>query len=455
MKTANVLAIAVLSAASIAGCIDEPSTSIEEEVAKLQQELGFPPLNTGSYNAHLEETLRFNSIRPGSDAEAGRTLFGLAADLETIDTSGALFEGPSVAFEGTVTGNGRACATCHRGMSVSLGMPPPPLMDSIPESDPIFTGIDADTQGDPDGFANLNDHALFKYRPNRFNLARSQDDPFRKVFFWRKSPALVNVVFSRGFLLDGRARVMFETDRGAVFSHTQSSDKRFDDLFSLQNARDMEAFQFSQLSDPALEALLDPNHPKHQQLAHNPFATVKLTTAAEVRGRNVFVRDCMSCHNTPNVFNNRSMVPAVGSDPDRPPNFPAFGPNVGRHFNIGVSERNKHNLRFTVPTNDGFETVVLPLADEDGDLTMLPVTFDVGLAATTGRTEDVGRFKVPQLRNVKNLAPYFHDNSANTLEEVIAYFNSQHYNKSRDGKKHPIHQTQKERADLLAFLNAL
>jgi hypothetical protein len=28
---------------------------------------------------------------------------------------------------------------------------------------------------------------------------------------------------------DARSRVMFETDRGAVFSHTQSSDARFDD----------------------------------------------------------------------------------------------------------------------------------------------------------------------------------------------------------------------------------
>lgn len=455
MRGANVMLVGAIAASMVSGCIDE-RPSVEEEIAQLQAELGLPAINIGSYSAHLEESLRFNSIRPGSDAESGRALFGLAADMETIDPTGGLFSGPSSGYEGVVVSNERVCATCHRGMSVSLGMPLPPLTAQVALTDPLFTGIEADSQLDPDGFTNLDQHALFKYRPNRFNLARSDDDPFRQVFFWRKSPALVNVVFSRGFLLDGRARVMFETDRGAVFSHTQDTDKRFDDLFTVQNARDLEAFQFSQLSHPQLAALLDDSHPQHAQLAQNPFATVPITTAKEAKGRKVFIRDCMSCHNTPNVFNNISNVQAIGSDPDRPPQFPAFGPNTGRNFNIGVSERNKHNLRFTRPLEGGgFAPIVLPLADEDGSVEMHMVSFDIGLAATTGRSADIGRFKVPQLRNIKNLAPYFHDNSASTLEEVIAYFNSNHYNHSKDGKWRSIHQSAKERAALLAFLNKL
>ena len=456
MKALNIIAMGAIAAAAFAGCLDDSTTSVEEDVAQLQQELGFPVLNTGSYSAHLEESLRFNSARPGSDVEAGRVLFGLTTDLEAIDESGGLFQGPSQGFEGVVESNGRACATCHRSLSLSLGMPPPPLSDHVPLTDPLFTGLDADAQQDPDGFDNLENHALFKYRPGRFNLARTQDDPFRKVFFWRKSPALVNVIFSRGFLLDGRMRVMFETDRGAIFSHTQEEDKRFDDIISLQDVQDLEAFQFSFLSQPELEALLDPNHPNFPLLAYNPFATVPISNFQQLKGAVVFVRDCMSCHNTPNVFNNISNVQGIGSDPDRPPSFPAFGPNVGRNFNVGVSERNKHNLRFTVPIEGGgFETVVLPLAREDGSVHMLPVTFDVGLAATTGRSEDVGRFKVPQLRNIKNLAPYFHDNSADTLEEVIEYFNSNAYNHSKDGKKHKIKESPHERAALLEFLKIL
>jgi cytochrome c peroxidase len=441
-----------LAAAGLAACSDREDP--EDTYARTQEELVFS-LSNNSYSLNLEENLRFNKVHPDGDAERGRELFGLAPDLETSDPTNALFEGFSQAFGGVVVSNGRSCFTCHRGMSVNLGMPLPPLSASVDLSDPLFTGLDGDAQQDPDGFENLDTFALIKYRPGRFNPARPQSDPFRQVFFWRKSPALINMVFSRGFLLDGRMRVLFETDRGAVFSHTQESDQRFDDLFNVQDGRDLEAFQFSLLSDPRLAALLDSTDPLHDTLKHDPFYTVPITTNAQRRGRNVFIRDCMSCHNTPNVFNNISNVQPAGTDPDRPPNFPVTAPHVGRTFNVGVSERNKHGLRFTLETPTGFVPVTLQLANEDGSVNNFTVTFDPGLAATTGRSADIGRFKVPQLRNVRELAPYFHDNSANSLEEVIDYFNSAHYNNSRDGRKHRIHETSQEKADLLAFLNIL
>jgi cytochrome c peroxidase len=411
---------------------------------------------SGSYNLHLEDRVRFNAIQPGADAERGRALFGIAADLETEDKSGALFEGPSAAFGGVVVSNQRTCFTCHRGLSTQLGFLPPPLSDSVPLTDALFTGIDGDAQGDPDGLANLDNHALIKYRPGRFNLQRPQSDPFRRVFFWRKSIKLVNTAFGHGFLNDGRMRVMLETDRGAVFSHTQDSDERFDDLFSPQQGADLEAFQFTvNMSDPALAALRDPNDPMFQTLVNDPFYTVAATTPAQKRGQKVFEKSCMTCHNTPNVFSNLANVEPVGNG-ERTAVFPAFGPNVGRNFNVGVSERNKHGLRFTADNGDGtFETVVLPLANEDGSTNMHTVTFDVGLAATTARSEDIGRFKVPQLRRLKDLAPYFHDNSADTIEEVVDYFNSDHYNHSKDGKRFPIHLNANKRADLIEFLNIL
>ena len=42
---------------------------------------------TSTYNLHLEDTVRFNPIQPGSDPVHGRQRFGLAADLETSDPS--------------------------------------------------------------------------------------------------------------------------------------------------------------------------------------------------------------------------------------------------------------------------------------------------------------------------------------------------------------------------------
>ena len=413
--------------------------------------------NTGARNLHLQSTVRTNPTQPGADADRGRRLFGLAADLDSSDSTEALFEGDSVPFGGTVVSNGRTCFSCHRGTSEQLGLPPPPLSDHISLEDPLFTAFDADAQGDPDGFFNLDQLGLVKYRPNRFNPKRDQSDPFRQAFAWRKSIPLVNTGLTVGFLNDMRGRVMFETARGAVFSHTQASDDRFDDLFTLEDGADMEAFLFgaATLTDPTLAALRDRNDPMYDVLVDEPFYTVALTTKAEKRGKKVFVRDCMGCHNMPNVFGNMDNVEALGNG-DRPPNFPSWAPAVGRAFNVGVGERNVHGLRFTRDAGEGsFEPIVLPLANEDGTTNMHEIAFDIGLAMTTGRTDDIGRFKVPQLRGVKNNGPYFHDNSAATLEDVVEYFNSDDYNESKDGVDAPISQTDQEKADLLAFLNAL
>lgn len=83
------------------------------------------------------------------------------------------------------------------------------------------------------------------------------------------------------------------------------------------------------------------------------------------------------------------------------------------------------------------------------------VVDDVGAAAATARYEDLHRFKVPQLRRIRDLGPYFHDNSAATLEDVVEYFNGDDYNRSVDGRRYPIHLSRSERESLLAFLRAL
>jgi hypothetical protein len=411
--------------------------------------------NSGSRNLHLQDTVRFNHVQPGADKARGRARFGLAADGVNEDKSQALFEGFSQEFGGVVVSNRRTCFTCHRGSPTNLGFPATPLSSSIPLTDELFTGIDADAQGDPDGFTNLDQHALIKYRPGRFNMARPADDPFRQVFFWRKSIRLVNTAFQRGFLNDGRMRMMRETDRGAVFSHTQESDGRFGDLFSEQDADDMEAFQFlDTLSDPQLAALLDPDDPMFEVLASNPFYTVPVTTDAQRRGRDVFVANCMSCHNVPNVFNNLSNVDPLGGV--RGTNDPAFGPGVGRAFDVGISERNRLGLRFTRDMGDGtFQPIVIGLARETGGVVQHTITFDIGLAAVTAREADIGRFKVPQLRKIKDLGPYFHDASVATLAEVIEYFDSAEYNTSKDGRTFPIDMSAQEKRDLLEFLLVL
>jgi cytochrome c peroxidase len=47
-------------------------------------------------------------------------------------------------------------------------------------------------------------------------------------------------------------------------------------------------------------------------------------------------------------------------------------------------------------------------------------TPDEGRMAVTGRQSDLGKFRVPPLREVAGTGPYFHDGSVETLEEAVA-----------------------------------
>jgi cytochrome c peroxidase len=70
---------------------------------------------------------------------------------------------------------------------------------------------------------------------------------------------------------------------------------------------------------------------------------------------------------------------------------------------------------------------------------------DAGRGQITGLWSDLGRFKTPTLRAPVARAPYFHNGIALTLEEVV-----RHYERHLG-----FVFTDAERADLVAFLNAL
>lgn len=81
---------------------------------------------------------------------------------------------------------------------------------------------------------------------------------------------------------------------------------------------------------------------------------------------------------------------------------------------------------------------------------------DSGRARITYRPLDAGKFEVPSLRNVAITAPYMHDGSMDTLDEVIRYLEKgggSHPNKSELVK--PFTLTANERNDLIEFLYAL
>jgi len=81
---------------------------------------------------------------------------------------------------------------------------------------------------------------------------------------------------------------------------------------------------------------------------------------------------------------------------------------------------------------------------------------DEGVARLTNDPADIGRFKVPSLRNVEVTAPYMHNGSISTLEEVVEHFNNGgagHPNQSEWVK--PLDLSEQDRADLVNFMHSL
>lgn len=81
---------------------------------------------------------------------------------------------------------------------------------------------------------------------------------------------------------------------------------------------------------------------------------------------------------------------------------------------------------------------------------------DLGRFEVSKRDEDRGRFKTPSLRGVVKTAPYMHDGSIKTLEEVVAYYSKGgNVNPYLDNSLKPLNLSEKEQADLVSFLKAL
>ena len=63
----------------------------------------------------------------------------------------------------------------------------------------------------------------------------------------------------------------------------------------------------------------------------------------------------------------------------------------------------------------------------------------------TGKCADIGRVKGPVLRGLAARAPYFHNGSAATRDDVVDFYN----------RRFALQLTSREQADLTAFLGAL
>jgi cytochrome c peroxidase len=144
------------------------------------------------------------------------------------------------------------------------------------------------------------------------------------------------------------------------------------------------------------------------------------------------------------LFNTKPFfIEGVGGFNDDPDGHPEVGgtcsschsvPNVGSH-----SRPRFMDLALQVPATGPRYTL------RDKATGSVRITADPGRALITGRWKDINRFKVPSLRGIAARAPYFHDGSAETLEDVLAVYDT----------RFGIGFSGQEMIDLTNFLNSL
>ncbi|MCB9917117.1 MAG: hypothetical protein H6832_01780 [Planctomycetes bacterium] len=86
-----------------------------------------------------------------------------------------------------------------------------------------------------------------------------------------------------------------------------------------------------------------------------------------------------------------------------------------------------------------------------------PPNEDLGRFTVTNAPQDRGAMRTPSIRNVALRAPYFHDGSAQTLEDVVAFYNrGGNVNApNKDPRIRPLGLTMADQQALVAFLRAL
>jgi hypothetical protein len=129
---------------------------------------------------------------------------------------------------------------------------------------------------------------------------------------------------------------------------------------------------------------------------------------------------CGTCHDTPGLGDHSVSAPLNIGIADPP------ATNV-----LDSSYLPVYTLQNTNPASPNFGKEV--------------TTTDPGRALITGKWADIGKFKGPILRGLSSRAPYFHNGLAQSLDEVVDFYN----------KRFNLGFTKQQHDDLVAFLRTL
>ncbi len=340
-----------------------------------------------------------------------------------------------------LAGNGRSCADCHMatdhfqlspaGAEARFRLLQLRRRGDRHADDPLFRPIDADdfrTNGEnASDFSNLRENGLVRIvfpLPAKIRLIDpATNAPSAETFVdvWRSVPSVDNVALTGpddvnpwtrgpnafgGYQLDGRVSTLQEQALGALVHHAQVEGTPSQGLLD-----DLASFQRVLFTNHRVRALADAVRDGAQP---PPDADPPLTELEE-QGKVVFTRACSQCHGGPGGSNGQAPVVRFHDINTQCPR-PVDTVSPARFTFASCAPQLARNAR----------TYQITLAN---GTTIRRTSSDPGRALLTGFAggvpapqDDWNKFDVPGLHGISQTAPYFHNNSAATLEEVVDHY---------------------------------
>ena len=337
-------------------------------------------------------------------------------------------------------GNGRSCATCH--MATDHFQLSPASAEARFQflqwrrqwnpraDDPLFRPIDADdfriNGADAVDYSRLRQNGLvrivFPLPPTMRLIDPVTNAPSSETFVdvWRMVPTVNDVALTGadgvnpwardpnhfgGYQLDARAATLQEQALGALTNHAQIQNAPPPRLLD-----DLASFQSVLFTNPRVHALSDAIRAGTTPLPDPDPPLDEL----EQQGKVVFARACAQCHGGP-----RQSTPQA--------------PVVRFH---DIAAQCPRPVDTVTPLRFAFVVCPPTLARNARTYEIRLIngtaarrtSSDPGRALLTGYVggptglDDWNKFDVPGLRGISKTAPYFHNNSAATLEEVVDHY---------------------------------
>jgi cytochrome c peroxidase len=350
---------------------------------------------------------------------------------------GQALDGKRLFEQATFGGNGRTCRTCHSAETGTVSPQDAQKRFQHNPDDPLFL-LDGSDDGQGHGATRmLNDATVLMTITMAPNVQLADDLTARTVVVRRGIPTTLNMpALDPVVMLDGRQPTLELQATGAIQDHAQGVAPSFAELRAIVDFEHTNGF----FSSPALRRFA-------LEKADAP-ALPQGNTASEKRGRRFFEDRapdpsdgfkpglCAHCHS--GALQNQTNQFAQ--------DFIGLPIPAGQRFiSVGVSEFNEglNPVREFI-FNRGLPNEAHVLSPDPGRALITGIIDDPQIA-------NLNAFKISPLRGIRLTAPYFHDNSAKTLEDVAKHYAAFFSFVTGGG----LVLTPQDQADLVAYMKLL